>query len=71
MTIPEEGHYVIVADFRAGGKPYQFSFPVQIGEPPVAGPAEIGAVAVVLALLVSSVAMRRRVMTGKLRSNHG
>jgi len=71
MTIPGEGRYVILASFTAGGKPYEFRFPVRIGEPAVVGPAEIAAVLVVLALLVTSVAMRRRVMTGKLRSNHG
>ena len=69
MTIPEEGEYLILARFTAGGEPYEFSFPVQIGEPPPAGPAEIGAVVVIVALIVASVAMRRRVMTGKLRGN--
>lgn len=71
MTIPDDGRYLILASFTAGGKPYEFRFPVQIGEPPVVGPAELVAIVVVLALLVSSVAMRRRVMTGKLRGNHG
>ncbi len=71
MTIPDEGRYVILASFTSGGKPYEFRFPVQIGEPAVAGPAEIGAVVLVLALLLTSVAMRRRVLTGKLRGNHG
>jgi len=71
MRIPDEGRYVILASFTAGRKSYEFRFPVQIGEPAVAGPAEIAALVLVLALLVCSVAMRRRVMTGKLRSNHG
>ncbi len=67
FVFPDNGDYIVSAEFEAGGKPYNVEFPLRVGTPTPMG-FVFGFV--LLALVVFVAIQRRRAMTGKLRDLH-
>jgi len=67
FVFPDDGAYIVSANFTANGKPYTIEFPLRIG-----APMRMGYVFgfALLALAVFVVVQRRRAMTGKIRELH-
>lgn len=64
----EAGNYMIAASFELDGEPYVLDIPVRVGAPPLLGPPEVTASALLILLVAISLVQRRRLMTGKIRS---
>ena len=66
----DSGDYIIAAEFHTGGEHYIVDFPLRIGEPPLIGPIGVMVGVVLVVFLTVTLAQRRRLMTGKIRSAH-
>jgi hypothetical protein len=65
FVFPENGEYMLSAEFIVAGQPLKFEFPLRVGKPmPVGYIVGFG----LAALFAFAIIYRRRAMTGKIRS---
>ena len=66
----EAGKYIIRAEFKAGGEPYQIDFPLQIGDSPALGPIGLTVSIIMIVIIAVNLLQRKRLTSAKISKEH-
>ena len=67
----QKGDYIIRAEFKSDGEPYQIDFPLRIGKTSSMGPIGIAVAVIIIVLIGVNILQRKKLVTARIRRAHG